>query len=181
MIKQLSVAATLLLFAVACKTDAPTPAASGATPAGESSGNVRSAKIDVKPVAPPAAQAPGTAPAERPRLDPAARDEWRERRMARLDTDGDGTVSEPERAAAMHERMVNMHSKLDADADGKLTVAELGAGRRGMQFDQPETADLNHDGDISADELVAAVKVRREQRRLERTSAGSAAAGSATP
>ncbi len=177
MIKQLSVAATLLLFAVACKTDAPTPAASGATPAGESSGNVRSAKIDVKPVAPPAAQAP----AERPRLDPAARDEWRERRMARLDTDGDGTVSEPERAAAMHERMVNMHSKLDADADGKLTVAELGAGRRGMQFDQPETADLNHDGDISADELVAAVKVRREQRRLERNNAGSAAAGSATP
>ncbi|MEO7735221.1 MAG: hypothetical protein ABIY55_29980 [Kofleriaceae bacterium] len=174
---KLSLAVTLL-FAVACKTETPAPSANAA-PAGESTGRARSAKIDIKPVAPPAA-----ARADAPQIDPAAREAWRERREAKIDTDGDGKISEQERAAAMHDRVVNMHARLDTDGDGKLTPAELSAGRARMRFDDPAALDTNHDGDISADELAAAMKMKREQRDQRRAAngaGGEAAAPTTTP
>jgi hypothetical protein len=165
MIKQLS-CAVALVFAVACKTDPPAPSAPGATPEGPA-GKVRSAKIDVKPVEPAKPALP-----DEPRAgDPAARQAWRDRRNARLDSDGDGVVSDAERAAAMHDRVVNLHARLDADGDGKLTPAELGNARGRMRFDDPAALDTNHDGDISADELAAGLKARRDQRRGARGSA----------
>ena len=168
---KLSLAVTLL-FAVACKTETPAPSAS-ATPAGESTGRARSAKIDIKPVAPPA----GGAAAEPPQVDPAAREAWRERREAKIDSDGDGKISEQEREAALHDRVVNMHARLDTDGDGKLTPAELSAGRARMRFDDPAALDANHDGDISTDELAAAMKMKREQREQRWAKRAAAATG----
>jgi len=170
---KLSLAVTLL-FAMACKTENAAPSQSAA-PAGEATGHARSAKIDIKPMAPSAAT-PGSA------ADPAAREAWRERREAKLDTDGDGKISEQERAAALHDRVVNMHARLDTDGDGKLTPAELGAGRARMRFDNPEALDTNHDGDISADELAAAMKMKRDQREQRRAAArGAGDADTAAP
>src|SRR5262249_37432541 len=138
MMKQLTMAA--LVFAVACKTDASP--SSSAPSVVDGSARARSAKIDVKPV-PPAAPAPagsgdqpGAAePGDTPRAD------WRRRREARLDANGDGVVSDEERAAAMHDRAVNMRKRLDTDGDGKLTPAELANARGRMRFDNPAALD----------------------------------------
>ena len=173
MTKQLSIAAALVL-AVACKTDAPSSAPPA--PAGQdTAAKARSAKIEVKPVQPelpaaPAAPAAGDnkAAGDSPRGNPAARDEWRKRRNARLDANGDGVISDEERAAAMRERVTAMHARLDADGDGKLTPAELANAPGRMHFDDPAALDTNHDGDISADELAAAMQARREERRARR-------------
>jgi hypothetical protein len=185
MMKQLSIAAALVL-AVACKTEAPSPA----TPApGEpdTTTKARSAKIDIKPVqpalpaAPPAAGDDKPTAGDPPRRDPAPRGEWRKRRDARLDGNGDGVVSDEERTAAMRERVTAMHARLDVDGDGKLTPAELANAPGRMHFDDPAAVDTNHDGDISADELAAALKARRDQRRGTRGGSDQGAADPAAP
>ncbi len=171
MMKQLSLAMALVL-AVACKTDPPSP--SNQPPAGgESAAKVRSAKIDVKPI-PTAAPALPAAVADPSNGDDARKD-WRKRRDAKLDTNGDGVVSDEERAAAMQQRMVNMRTRLDTDGDGKLTPAELAAAPGRMHFDDPAALDTNHDGDISADELAAGIKARRDARRANGPNPGDPA------
>jgi hypothetical protein len=163
--KQLSIGVALL-FAVACKTESAAPAAGGS--AGEQpTPTVRSAKIDLKPVRPAAPAAPAL-PDSPPNGDRdqggGDRDQWRDRR-ARIDTDGDGVVTDAERDAAMKARMTQMHARLDTDGDGKVTPAELANARGRMHFDDPAAIDTNHDGEISTDELAAAMKARRDERR----------------
>jgi EF hand len=184
MTKQLSIAAALVL-AVACKTDTPSPASSRPA-AGDTATKARSGKIDVKPVQPalPAAAAAGDdkpAAGDSPRGNPAGRDEWRKRRDAKLDANGDGVVSDEERAAAMQQRVTAMRTRLDADGDGKLTPAELANAPGRMHFDNPAALDTNHDGDISADELAAGLKARRDQRRGDRAGADQGTADPSKP
>ena len=184
--KQLTIVAALM-FAMACKTDAPSQSSSA--PAGDdSSAKARSAKIDVKPVQPP--PAPPQLPAqpddttEPPHVVPPAandrvpRGEWRQRRDARLDTNGDGVISGEERDAALKNRMMNMRSRLDTDGDGKLSPDELAHARGRMRFDDPAALDTNHDGDISAEELAAGFRARRDQFRNAR---GSGSGSGTTP
>jgi hypothetical protein len=185
MMKQLSIVAALV-FAIGCKTDAPSSAKS--TPAGDDpTAKSRSGKIDIKPVKPalPSTAAP-TAPSlpaeDPPRADdsPRAADapdskDLRRRRNAAVDTNGDGVITPEEREAAMQTRATGMHTRLDSDGDGKLTPAEMANARGRMRFDNPSELDTNHDGDISADELAAGLKARRAQRR----DAAGSAAGSA--
>jgi len=172
MTKQLSIALALV-FAVACKTESA-PAASGSA-ADQPAPTVRSAKINVKPVLPPAAAEPPAQPALADRDDGSAagREGWRNRRNARLDTDGDGVISDAEREAAMRERMAGMRARLDTDGDGKLTPAELANASGRMHFDDPAAVDTNHDGEISAEELGAAMKARRDERRGRMGGSGS--------
>lgn len=154
---------TALAFAAGCKVDAPVASA----PAGNGSdtGKPPSAGSEVR-------RAPPTLPAEpsagstagAPASDPAAGDS-RERRRDRLDGDGDGVVSDQERATALNDRAAILRDRLDADGDGKLTPTEIGSGPGPMRFDDPAALDADHDGDISADELAAAVQARRDQRR----------------
>lgn len=160
----------MLSLAVGCKTDPPAGAngsAAGEAPATKA----RSAKIDLKPMAPPSLPAD-----DQPAKDP----DWRERRKDRLDTDGDGKVSDEERAAAMKQRMGRLHDRLDTDGDGKVSPAELANAPGRFKFDDPAAIDTNHDGDISVDELAAAVKARRDARRAARA-AGSGAPGAPAP
>jgi type IV secretory pathway VirB10-like protein len=188
MTKHLSIAAALVL-AVACKTEAPAPA--NQAPAGEdTAAKARSAKIDVKPVQPALPAEPAAAPAagddkpaaaDPPRRSPAARDEWRKRRDGKLDANGDGVVSDEERAAAMQQRVTSMRTRLDADGDGKLTPAELANAPGRMHFDNPAALDTNHDGDISADELAAGLKARRDQRRGDRAGTDQGTADPSKP
>lgn len=178
MTKQLSIAAALVL-AVACKTESPAP--STTAPAGDGTTRARSAKIDVKPVQPALPEAVQSSDSDPEASEPrgerwrggADRDEWRKRREARLDANGDGAVSDEERVAAMQQRMSAMRTRLDANGDGKLSPDELASAPRRMRFDDPSAIDTNRDGDISADELAAAMTARRDQRRRDR--AGSAA------
>jgi hypothetical protein len=194
MMKQLTIVAAVV-FAVACKTDAPPQ--QSAAPAGEDTGaKARSAKIDVKPVqpppAPPALPAPPAASTDSPAAtvpppgdNPMPRADWRRRRDARLDANGDGVVSGEERDAAMHERMTNMRTRLDTNGDGKVSPDEMAGARGRMRFDDPAALDTNHDGDISADELAAGFRARREQWRGTRPGPGPSPVapgdGSGTP
>jgi hypothetical protein len=175
--KQLSITLALV-FAVACKTDpASSTAPSGETGAPPS--KVRSGKIDVKPVQ------PALPASDDDRFDAKPdRGDWHKRRDAKLDTNGDGVVSDDERAAAMKQRVTAMHERLDTDGDGKLTPAELANAPGRMHFDDPAALDTNHDGDISADELAAGLKAKRDARRAARNGGGdpapAPAAGSST-
>jgi hypothetical protein len=166
MTRQLSFSIAVL-FAVACKTESPTPAGPAAKDPPASA--ARSPKIDVKPVLPPAAAA---APSDEPPRAAPNRDEWRKRRDERIDANGDGVVSDDERAAAIRERVANLRARLDTDGDGKVSPAELASARGRMRFDDPAALDTNHDGDISADELAAALKARRDQWRARNAGDG---------
>ncbi|HET7501488.1 MAG TPA: EF-hand domain-containing protein [Kofleriaceae bacterium] len=183
MMKQFSILATLVV-AVACKADAPSPASSA--PDKDGSTKARSAKIDVKPVAPatpPPALPPPAAepPAKEPAADTAAaRDDGQQRRNARMDTDGDGVVSSDERMAALRERATTFRQRLDTDGDGKVSYEELSnASSRRMRFEDPAALDTNHDGDISVDELAAGIKARRDRHRTIRGQAADPAAAGA--
>ena len=90
----------------------------------------------------------------------------REERMKRLDTNGDGVVSDEERAAATAERAASTFSRLDADGDGVLTPDEL-AGARWFRGD-PAKADADGDGKISVEELQKAMENGRGWGRRNR-------------
>ncbi|HET9988286.1 MAG TPA: EF-hand domain-containing protein [Kofleriaceae bacterium] len=155
--------ALLLLVAGACKTtdSQPQPQPSDPTP------TVRSAARPAPALpAAPAAMAEGS---DRPQLPPGDR-AWGHKgdRMARMDKDGDGKISDEERAAAMKERSEKLRARLDANGDGKLTPDELANGKGRMKFDDPAALDTNHDGDISADELQAGMEARRDEMRAQR-------------
>ena len=141
---KLVLAATLLLLG-ACKKSESTPAKpdepaptaterAGATGSGSGSGAVQ----------------PGA--------------ERRARMMKELDTNGDGVVSDEERAAGKKKRVERMRARLDTNGDGKLTPDELAAATGRMKFDNAADVDTNKDGDISVDELEAALKTRRDSR-----------------
>ncbi len=89
-----------------------------------------------------------------------------EARMAELDTDSDGFLSEAEMVAAATERAKQRHARMvermDADEDGKLSLDEMKPKRdRGaMMF---ERADADKSGGISEAEF-AAVTEKMEQR-----------------
>jgi hypothetical protein len=156
--------ALLVLVLAACKTTdsqpTPQPAPSEPTP------TVRSAR---PAPALPTAPAPMAEGSDRPSLPPGDH-AWGHRgdRMARMDKDGDGKISDEERAAAMKERTDRMRQRLDTNGDGKLTPDELTNSKGRMKFDDPAALDTNHDGDISADELQAGMEARREQMRDQR-------------
>jgi Ca2+-binding EF-hand superfamily protein len=172
-----------LAFLIACKTDGSTATPAADQPAAPSSGPARSAKIDPPPQRPALPQGEaGSAGGD------ARRERWEERRkerMAKLDTDGDGEISDQEREAARdvrqksmldrfdknkdgtldeteraeirRERSAEMHKRLDRDGDGTLTLDELKQSRfRNFGAD----VDADHDGNISDDELDAALKAR---------------------
>jgi Ca2+-binding EF-hand superfamily protein len=178
----------------ACKTDdAPKPAASSpAEPA--SNAKPRSGKIDLPtPPARPATPPPKLAEDD-PRLEgipvsEQSREERRRQRMAMFDTDGDGVisdeeraagraareaalqerldtnkdgvVSDEERAAARRDRATNMHARFDRDGDGKLTAQEI---EQAPFARFGPSADANGDGEITVEELDTAMKERRRWR-----------------
>ncbi|MEZ4403007.1 MAG: hypothetical protein R3B06_23495 [Kofleriaceae bacterium] len=75
-----------------------------------------------------------------------------------VDTDGDGVVSDAERAAARAAHVDQLFARLDADGDGALTAAELAAGptrKRGPGLDLARL-DADGDGQVTKAELLAA-------------------------
>jgi hypothetical protein len=102
--------------------------------------------------------------------------ERREKVLKDLDTDGDGKISDEERAAGRKKRVERMRAKLDTNGDGKLTPDELKASTGRMKFDDPAALDTNKDGDISVDELEAGMQARRD---LHRGSGSGSSTGSA--
>lgn len=149
----------------ACKTtdSTPQPAPSEPKP------TVRSARPAPALPAPALPAAPAAVPdgSDHPQL-PTGDNGWRGDRMARMDKDGDGKISDEEREAAMKERSERMRQRFDTNGDGKLTPDELANAKGRMKFDDPAALDTNHDGDISADELQAGIQARREQLRSQR-------------
>ena len=55
------------------------------------------------------------------------------KRIEKIDTDGDGLVSKKELLFAHRERIKKMFSKYDENKDGKLSKEELRASRKGMK------------------------------------------------
>lgn len=161
----------LVFAATACKTDGAKPAESGSAdpttqpdpPKG------RSSKINAPPPRLDGSgdAQPGSLDAERDerrQIREERRDERRKERLATLDKDGDGKLSEEEMAASRTQRAEDMRKRFDTNGDGKLTVDELGTGRIGRSLDVT-TLDTNKDGDISADELSAGMQQMREKMR----------------
>jgi hypothetical protein len=165
-----------------CKTDKAASSSENSPAQEPSNAKPRSAKIDVPSVKP---KLPTEAGEDDDRTD-QARSERRRQRMAEVDTDGDGVISDAEREAARtkrmqemkdrldtnkdgvvsdeernaarHQRVLDMRAQLDADGDGKVTPAELGASRFGRM--DTSTADANGDGNVTAEELEVLMKDR---------------------
>lgn len=152
-----------LLIVAACKTTDSTP-----QPQPTADPTARSQPRVAPSLAVPAPLGSDTPPAP---VDDGGR---RHDRMAKMDTDGDGKISDEEREAAMKERSVKMRERLDVNGDGKLTPDELASARGRMKFDDPSALDTNKDGDISADELEAGMKAKREEMRAQRLQGGRA-------
>jgi len=104
----------------------------------------------------PATESDDTRHRDRPSLEDL--EERRRKRMAELDTDGDGKISEEERKLARHKRAEDMLSHADADGDGKVTPDELAQGR--FRRLDPASLDTNKDGTVSVDELDAALAAK---------------------
>jgi hypothetical protein len=152
--------ALLVLVVAACKTSDSSPAKADPPAATEQPATPHAAR--------PAPSLPGEAKPEQlgsdhPTMPSEDRPYGKHRdRNAKMDKDGDGVVSEEERAAAMKERAQRVHDKLDTNGDGKLTPDELKTAQGRMHFDDPATLDLDKNGEISPDELAAAMKARRD-------------------
>lgn len=90
-------------------------------------------------------------------------------RLAKIDTDGDGFVSEAEAVEAARARAKDRHARmverLDADKDGKLSLQELKPkGDRGARMF--ERADADKSGGISQEEFAAATaKMEKHMRK----------------
>ena len=99
--------------------------------------------------------------------------------MERVDTSGDGVLSEAEFDAAA-ERMRRFRkgpdfARLDADRDGRVTEAELAAGMSGGDGDRAmqrfEAADANGDGAVTRAEFGSSDMLARLDRIVERADA----------
>ncbi len=156
MLKSLSIVLALAT-ALGCKTDnAPATGtasgASGAT-AGATSMKGRSGKIELP------AQRPAL-PTDDPDDDRGAtvqgREERRQQRMAAMDTDGDGEVSDAERLAARAARDAEIKARLDKDGDGTVSEAERAASRLERAEGLHVRLDVDNDGQLTAGELANA-------------------------
>lgn len=156
-----------LLLAAGCKTDGAESTAGSAAPQAEQSANKgRSGKIDLPPT-----QRPRASDGERPALPDdqersddrrERRDERRKERMAELDKDGDGQISDAEREAGRKVRLDEMKTRLDTDGDGKLTVAELKDSRMARRLGtELDAVDADKNGEVSAEELQKSMDAMR--------------------
>lgn len=84
-----------------------------------------------------------------------------EERKGKIDTNGDGTISEEERQAAQEARREQMRQKMDTDGDGTVSDAEREAARKEMREEMRKRIDTDGDGEISEAERQAAREARR--------------------
>jgi Ca2+-binding EF-hand superfamily protein len=158
------IALLLVVLVSACKTTdsapKPQPEATAPTPTARAH--------EARPV-PALPSSPEAAGSDRPQLpSPDGDHHWGGRRgdrLARMDKDGDGKISDEERQTAMKERSEKMRARFDSNNDGKLTPEELAGANGRMHFDDPKALDLDHNGDISTEELEAGMKARRDEMR----------------
>ncbi len=129
----------------------------GSTP----SSNTQASDQPVRQAAPAPDLRARTPDRQRPEDGVARQDDHRPNRgdWKRFDNDGDGQLSDSERAAMRQERAQRMVGRLDSDGDGRISADELAASRMGGRIDFA-TADTNHDGYLSPDELAAAMPDR---------------------
>lgn len=166
-----------LLLAAGCKTDKPEQAATAtqdhASAAETPQHKGRSGKIEFtrplrrdQPALPSGEEGGSDDRQARWEQRRERMEERRKERMAELDTDGDGTLSPEELAAARVKRAEEMRGRFDTNGDGKLTPDELAGARmfrRGTN--DPSELDTNKDGDISNAELEAGMDKMRQQFR----------------
>jgi EF hand len=157
MLKTLTIVLGLAAFA-GCKTDAPASSDKSAeTTAQPGAAKGRSGKINLPNASHGNGPAlPGDPPrteGERDAVSQQAREERRKQRMSELDTDGDGEISEDERAAARAKREAEMLERLDKNKDGKVDDAERDAARKDRATEMHARLDKNGDGKLSVDEM----------------------------
>jgi hypothetical protein len=171
--------ALLLLVISACKTSDSTPKSDPAPTPDRPATVQHAAPAPALPSDPNANAQMGSG--DRPQLPPEGNRPFgrhRGDRLAKMDKDGDGVISDEERAAAMKERAAQVRTRMDTNGDGKLTVDEVKNATGRMHFDDAAALDTNKDGDISADELAAAMQARRDAMRDRFRTNGGQPAGS---
>jgi EF hand domain-containing protein len=148
------------LLVVGCKADKPDATTTGQTETADPTGGPkgRSGKVDLGLSHRRPSLDEGSAGSDTPTDD---RDARRRDRLAEMDTNGDGVISDDERKAAMAKRAEALYKRLDTDGDGKVSLEEL----KNSTFRRldPETVDANHDGNITMDELQKALELQRAQ------------------
>jgi len=164
--------ACCLAAGVGCKADKPDVPAAANDESAAPATKGRSGKIDLGTQRPSLPSDDGSAAA------PEDRSGRSGRMKGAADTDGDGKVSQEERAAFRKQRVERMHTQIDADRNGEVTTAEL-ANSRFKNLD-PATVDTDKNGIISVDELDKALEQQRRNRPWSRRG-GSDGSDSGTP
>jgi len=163
----LAAAALCLAACAACKDDAKTSTTTGTSSnrTGDTAAGERPERhIPQGPLAQRAApqrQAPPDLPSGEPDQR-QRRDDRRAERIAEFDSDGDGQLSDAERAqmrearqAEREARRAEMIAELDKNADGQLDESERQAMRQQRVQGTLDRLDANRDGKLSPDELAA--------------------------
>jgi hypothetical protein len=150
MLRSIAIAGLLL---VGCKADKTEPAA-GSSASTDNANADRSGKVDLGVKRQPQQQPALGANSKGHQLV----QERRRERMMKMDTDGDGQISDEERKAARTKRAEDMRKRLDLDSDGKVSVDEISKSTF-RRFD-PEKVDANKDGNVTLDEIEAAMAER---------------------
>jgi hypothetical protein len=99
--------------------------------------------------------------------DPKERGAPRARGFEQFDTDGDGRLSDEERAAARDKRHKQRLEESDADGDGKISEAERRAANAAHRKRYLGKFDADGDGKLTGEEEEQA-KAAREKRRERR-------------
>lgn len=175
MLKTLTIVLGLAAFA-GCKTDAPASEKPSETTAAPSNAKPRSGKIDLPNTPPRPALADEPEPAsdgERDAVTQQAREERRKQRMAEIDTDGDGVISEAEREAARAKREAQMKERLDTNKDGKIDEAEREAARHARAEDMHARLDKNGDGKLTLEEMQTGRIMRNADPSVDTNGDGS--------
>ncbi len=157
-----------LFLAAGCKTDDADSKSGSAAKAEPTAAKGRSGKIELPAQQRPRPSLEGDRPVPAEDLDAQEearlerREERRKQRMAELDKDGDGQISDAERDAARLVRVAETKRRLDTNGDGKLTVDELKDSRMARRLgDKIDTIDTDKNGEISPEELKASMDEMR--------------------